>query len=81
MMAHRGWNPEEGRMTWTWRYENAEGTPVSGPAVETFSTRSDAETWLGESWQDLYGQGVLQVSLLENGTVAYTMPLTPDDGP
>lgn len=64
-------------MTWTWRYETPSGELLSEPAAETFPTQSDAESWLGESWRQLLEGGVGQVSLLEDGRVEYTMPLTP----
>ena len=42
------------------------------PAADlSFPSQSDAETWLGESWQDLLGHGVEQVHLLEDGRVVY----------
>ena len=65
-------------MSWTWRYENADGSPVSppeAPSGESFPTRSDAETWLGENWRELLSAGVEQVSLLEDGQQVYEMGL------
>jgi hypothetical protein len=35
-------------MTWSWRYEAADGKPVSGPN-ETFSSQADAESWPGQT--------------------------------
>jgi hypothetical protein len=68
-------------MVWTWRYEDADGSPVTSgpgtPEAETFPSQSDAETWIGITWRELLDSGVLQVSLLEDDAVAYTMPLTP----
>lgn len=61
-------------MAWTWRYEDVAGTVVDLPdtvAEESFPTQSDAETWLGETWRDLLDGGVDQVTLLEDGRVAY----------
>ncbi len=64
-------------MSWSWRYEDADGQPVSGPP-ETFSSKGDAESWLGETWRDLLDSGILQVALLEDERVEYgPMPLTP----
>jgi hypothetical protein len=66
-------------MSWTWRYEDADGAPLTGQRAETFSSKADAESWLGESWRDLLDAGVQQVTLEENGRVEYgPMPLTPD---
>ena len=65
-------------MTWTWRYEDAEGTPVPAPqAPESFGTKGDAESWLGETWRELLDDGVQNVVLLEDDRVEYSMPLTP----
>jgi len=64
-------------MSWTWRYEDAEGGTVDGPASEAFSSQSDAESWLGGSWRELAAAGVAQVSLLDAGRVEYTMSLAP----
>jgi hypothetical protein len=61
-------------MAWTWRYENAEGaqlSPDEGPRPESFATRSDAESWLGESWRELREAGVYQVSLFEGDRLVY----------
>jgi hypothetical protein len=68
-------------VTWTWRYEDAEGQQLPGPpAAESFGTKGDAESWLGETWRDLLKGGVQNVVLLEDERVEYTMPLTPADG-
>jgi hypothetical protein len=70
-------------MAWTWRYEDASGTPVEpaeAPADEAFPTQSDAETWIGENWRELLSAGVEQVSLLDAGRVVYgPMSLRPAD--
>ena len=61
-------------MSWTWRYEAADGTPVSpreAPQGEAFPTRSDAESWVGENWRELLSAGVHQVTLLDNGREVY----------
>lgn len=50
------------------------------PAAETFGTKGDAESWLGETWRDLLDSGVQQVVLVEGDRVEYAMPLTPADG-
>jgi len=63
-------------MTWTWRYEDAEGAAVDGPA-ETFTSQADAESWLGQSWRDLAAAGMATVTLVEDERVEYRMPLTP----
>ena len=61
-------------MSWSWRYESADGEPVSPtdvPPAETFPTQSDAESWLGEEWRTLLASGVARVTLLEGDRVAY----------
>jgi hypothetical protein len=66
--------PEEAaRMSWTWRYE-----PDSPDALApgTFTSQSDAESWLGESHQKLAESGVVSVTLEHDGEKVYLMPLT-----
>lgn len=68
-------------MTWSWRLETADGsTPAGQPErSQEFPTQADAETWIGESWEELLGGGVGQVSLLEDDRVAYgPMSLQPE---
>jgi hypothetical protein len=72
-------------MAWTWRYESADGTPLTeqsglsgAPEPEPFGSQSDAETWLGTAWRELLDAGAAQVTLLDDDRVEYTMPLTPD---
>lgn len=67
--------------SWTWTYTDAAGAPVSGPTLPTtgFPTQSDAESWLGESWQELADAGVAAVTLHEDDQVVYgPMSLSPD---
>src|SRR3954453_4666132 len=64
--------------TFTWRFEAADGTLLPpGEDPGTFPSRADAETWVGESWRSLLGQGVEQVSLLQDDEVVYPMSLRP----
>ena len=59
---------------WTWRYERANGTAVTDAAAAAtapFPSQADAESWIGETWADLLGQGVDAVSLLEDDRVVY----------
>jgi hypothetical protein len=65
-------------MPWSWRYENVDGQPVSGP-LETFSSQADAESWIGQEWRALAESGVGQVVLLEDDRVDYRMSLRPAD--
>ena len=59
-------------MAWTWRFEKADGTEVP-PAVqpEEFTTQGDAESWVGEVWQELLEGGADQVTLLEGDDKVY----------
>jgi hypothetical protein len=60
-------------MSWTWRYEKADGTEVEGGSLpgHSFPAQADAETWIGEIWQDLLAQGVDAVVLLDGDRVVY----------
>ena len=65
-------------MPWSWRYENVDGQPVTGPA-ETFCSQADAESWIGQEWRELADSGVAQVALGEDDRVDYRMSLLPAD--
>jgi len=60
-------------MTFTWRLESSDGSVVTPPGVadDRFPSQADAESWVGEAWADLLGEGVDQVSLLEGDRVVY----------
>jgi hypothetical protein len=58
-------------MTWTWQYGDQAGAVPELPRPESFSSQSDAESWLGENWRDLLEQGVHQVTLLADGAAVY----------
>jgi hypothetical protein len=61
-------------MAWVWRYQNADGDvvdPDGAPAADAFPTQADAETWIGETWQELVEVGVAAVTLLEDGREIY----------
>ena len=59
--------------SWTWRYEAADGSALTGPELPRtgFPSQADAETWVGESWRDLVAAGVEQVSLLDGDQPVY----------
>ena len=60
--------------SWTWSYE-PDGTEAE--AAETFTSQSDAESWLGEAWRRLAEAGVTGVTLLHDGAKVYgPMPLS-----
>lgn len=60
-------------MSWTWQFEKLDGTVLTtrGLPRESFPSQSDAESWIGESWQALLDAGVDQVTLLEDGRKEY----------
>lgn len=57
-------------MAWSWRLERADGRTV-GTSEETFTTQSDAESWLGENWRELAEAGVARATLLEGSREVY----------
>jgi hypothetical protein len=56
-------------MTWTWTFENSSGDVVG--RSETFESRSDAESWVGEAFGELVEQGIDQVRLFDAETEIY----------
>lgn len=70
-------------MAWMWRYQDGAGSsldPAAAPGAETFPSQSDAESWLGENWQELLHAGVEQVVLLDGERAVYgPMSLRPAD--
>lgn len=51
-------------MTFRWQYSNGEFSGL-------FPSQAEAETWLGEMWQELLSGGVEDVSLLEEQRTVY----------
>lgn len=68
-------------MSWTWQYRNLAGEAVGGNAVsQEFPTQSDAETWIGETWQELLAGGIDAVVLCEDDHEVYgPMSLHPSE--
>ncbi|ASU83296.1 hypothetical protein CDO52_11380 [Nocardiopsis gilva YIM 90087] len=68
-------------MAWSWRYEAGNGKPLDDDELpsELFTSRGDAESWLGENWQELAESGAEQVTLLEDEHAVYTMSLEEAD--
>jgi hypothetical protein len=69
-------------MAWTWRFEKLDGTVLTtrGLPNETFASQSDAESWIGENWQNLLEAGVDQVTLFDDVRKEYgPMSLHPAD--
>lgn len=59
-------------MAWTWKLESNDSKDLGGIDVPEFDDQADAETWIGDVWQDLLEQGVDSVTLVEDGDVVYT---------
>jgi len=51
-------------MSYHWRYSN-------GEVSASFPTQADAESWVGEQWQDLLAEGVEDVTLYEEQRAVY----------
>lgn len=65
--------------SYRWRLEDASGRALPDRPEQSvpFPTQADAEAWFAESWEDLAGAGVAQVSLLRESEVVYgPMPLS-----
>ena len=63
-------------MTWSWRYVKSDGSNADpgGPLAEAggeFPSQSDAESWVGETWQELRDAGVDAVVLYEDERLVY----------
>ena len=54
---------------WWWRLDDESGHEVE--QSQEFPTRSDAESWVGECWEDLAERGVASVTLLEGVREVY----------
>lgn len=70
-------------MSWRWVYLDADSAvvPSKEEEAESFSSQSDAETWLGENWRELAADEVAAVRLVteteaDAAKTVYTMPLT-----
>ena len=46
-------------------------SPDGGLPAPSFPTQADAESWIGETWQELFAGGVEAVFLLDDDTVVY----------
>jgi hypothetical protein len=56
-----------------WTPEDAAGNDLE--PSEAFSTREEAEAWMGESWASLLAGGAEYVKLMEGNRVVYRMGL------
>ncbi|QBF46211.1 hypothetical protein [Janibacter limosus] len=57
--------------SYRWRLEDSSGAPLPSGHSVPFPTQAEAEAWFAESWEDLAGAGVAQVSLLRESEVVY----------
>ena len=53
------------------RFASADGAGVVGSGGDGFPSQADAESWVGEAWQELLADGVDAVTLLEGDRVVY----------
>ncbi|HWV27691.1 MAG TPA: hypothetical protein VNZ66_10725 [Aeromicrobium sp.] len=56
-------------MAWIWTYEKADGSVIG--RSEEFDNRGDAESWVGEVFNDLLADGIDQVRLFDGDTEIY----------
>lgn len=66
--------PTEAERPWRWQLLDADGGEVSAPEDHEdarFASQSDAESWIGETWQELTDAGVDAVTLHEADRVVY----------
>lgn len=52
---------------WAWEFVAADGTVLDRPVSPVFTTRYDAEEWLGAQWRALRDQGVRTAALRHDG--------------
>ena len=66
--------PTPAERPWWWRLESAAGDEVEVPdeyADQRFASQADAESWVGEIWSELTGEGVDAVTLFEHDRQVY----------
>lgn len=57
---------------WWWQLLDADGRVVApADGRQEFPTRGDAESWVGEFWQDLADDGITAVTLFEGEREVY----------
>lgn len=52
---------------WDWEFRGASGDVLDRPLTPAFSSRFDAEAWLGEHWRTLAGAGVATAQVRRDG--------------
>ncbi len=63
------------RPAWDWDLLDAQDRVLDRPVSPAFTSRFDAEAWLGETWRQLAAQGVAAARLAHHGEPA--APLLP----
>ena len=64
---------------WWWRATDASDAEVAIDERPEFPTRGDAESWLGEAWEELADAGADAVTLFEGDREVYgPMSLRPE---
>lgn len=61
------------QQSWWWRLEDQAGEEVSvdGVPQQRFPSQSDAESWVGETWEELLEGGAEAVTLFEGERKVY----------
>jgi len=49
--------------SWTWTWLDDRGSAVEGPLSPAFTSRFDAEVWLGQVWRERAAEGVATARL------------------
>ena len=58
------------RPAWDWDLLDAQDRLLDQPLSPAFTSRFDAEAWLGETWRQLAAQGVAAARLAHHGVPA-----------
>lgn len=62
-------------MAYHWRFTPPDAAPTDPAAPSSFSSQSDAESWVGETWRELSAAGVQSVTLVDGQSTVYEMSL------
>ena len=52
---------------WSWTWLRADGAAAATPVSPAFTSRFDAEVWLGQAWHGLAAQGIAAALLTRGG--------------
>lgn len=69
------------RPQWVWEFASGSGRVLDRPLSPVFTTRFDAEEWLGLQWRVLRDQGVVRAGLRHDGAPVppeYDLTVVPD---